>query len=102
MQAFAYIEFLEPEAVPNAVLLNDSELHGRQLKVRTVFLLLELAPAALVWLCLPFAAAGQVQSLPAAHFCALAAALADWGCRLHLQCMVWLLQQTVNVQAANW
>ncbi|XP_076891350.1 polyadenylate-binding protein 2-like [Bidens hawaiensis] len=32
-KGFAYVEFLELEAVQNAVLLNESELHGRQLKV---------------------------------------------------------------------
>eukprot|EP01018_Ginkgo_biloba_P017968 Gb_10798 [translate_table: standard] len=32
-KGFAYVEFLEVEAVQNAVLLNESELHGRQLKV---------------------------------------------------------------------
>jgi len=32
-KGYAYVEFLEQEAVQNAVLLNDSELHGRQLKV---------------------------------------------------------------------
>ncbi|KAL3837847.1 hypothetical protein ACJIZ3_022438 [Penstemon smallii] len=32
-KGFAYVEFVEVEAVQNAVLLNESELHGRQLKV---------------------------------------------------------------------
>ncbi|KAK6143686.1 hypothetical protein DH2020_024034 [Rehmannia glutinosa] len=32
-KGYAYVEFLEPEAVEQAVLLNESELHGRQLKV---------------------------------------------------------------------
>lgn len=32
-KGFAYVEFVEADAVPNAVLLNESELHGRQLKV---------------------------------------------------------------------
>lgn len=32
-KGYAYVEFLEPEAVQNALLLNESELHGRQLKV---------------------------------------------------------------------
>ncbi|KAF3788432.1 Polyadenylate-binding protein 2 [Nymphaea thermarum] len=32
-KGFAYVEFLEMEAVQNALLLNESELHGRQLKV---------------------------------------------------------------------
>lgn len=30
---YAYVEFLEVEAVQNATLLSESELHGRQLKV---------------------------------------------------------------------
>ncbi|XP_022887140.1 polyadenylate-binding protein 1 isoform X1 [Olea europaea var. sylvestris] len=32
-KGFAYVEFVEIEAVQNAVLLSESELHGRQLKV---------------------------------------------------------------------
>ncbi|XP_019250269.1 PREDICTED: polyadenylate-binding protein 2-like isoform X2 [Nicotiana attenuata] len=32
-KGYAYIEFLEMEAVQEAILLNESELHGRQLKV---------------------------------------------------------------------
>eukprot|EP00897_Mesotaenium_endlicherianum_P004363 jgi/Mesen1/3955/ME000209S02964 len=32
-KGYAYVEFLEQEAVQNAVLLSESELHGRQLKV---------------------------------------------------------------------
>ncbi|KAJ8772425.1 hypothetical protein K2173_027602 [Erythroxylum novogranatense] len=32
-KGFAYVEFLEIDAVQNALLLNESELHGRQLKV---------------------------------------------------------------------
>ncbi|KAK9716008.1 hypothetical protein RND81_06G205600 [Saponaria officinalis] len=32
-KGFAYVEFVEVEAIENAVLLNESELHGRQLKV---------------------------------------------------------------------
>lgn len=32
-KGFAYVEFLEAEAVPNAVLLNESELHARAIKV---------------------------------------------------------------------
>ncbi|XP_020082465.1 polyadenylate-binding protein 2-like isoform X3 [Ananas comosus] len=32
-KGFAYVEFLEVEAVQEALLLNESELHGRQLKV---------------------------------------------------------------------
>lgn len=34
-KGYAYVEFLEPEAVQEALLLNESELHGRQLKVNT-------------------------------------------------------------------
>jgi hypothetical protein len=30
---YAYVEFLEVEAVQNAILLSESELHARQLKV---------------------------------------------------------------------
>ena len=33
MQGYAYIEFLEVDAVQNALLLDGSELRGRQLKV---------------------------------------------------------------------
>ncbi|ONK58843.1 uncharacterized protein A4U43_C08F310 [Asparagus officinalis] len=32
-KGFAYVEFVEVEAVQNALPLNESELHGRQLKV---------------------------------------------------------------------
>ncbi|XP_020229228.1 polyadenylate-binding protein 1-like [Cajanus cajan] len=32
-KGFAYVEFLEISAVQNALLLNESELHGRKLKV---------------------------------------------------------------------
>ncbi len=32
-KGFAYVEFLEAEAVANALLLNDSELHARNIKV---------------------------------------------------------------------
>ena len=32
-KGFAYVEFMEAEAVQNALLLNDSELHNRQLMV---------------------------------------------------------------------
>ena len=31
MQGFAYIEFLEPDAVQNALLLAESTLHERQI-----------------------------------------------------------------------
>ncbi|KAF7148405.1 hypothetical protein RHSIM_Rhsim03G0156100 [Rhododendron simsii] len=31
-KGFAYVEFVEAEAIQNALLLNESELHGRQLK----------------------------------------------------------------------
>jgi hypothetical protein len=33
-QGFAYIEFLEADAVDNAIMLDNSELRGRQIKVR--------------------------------------------------------------------
>lgn len=33
-KGFAYVEFVEQEAVQEALVLNESELHGRQLKVR--------------------------------------------------------------------
>ncbi|XP_051122910.1 polyadenylate-binding protein 1-like [Andrographis paniculata] len=32
-KGFAYVEFVEAEAVQNATLLNETELHGRQIKV---------------------------------------------------------------------
>ncbi|KAF1878387.1 hypothetical protein Lal_00047055 [Lupinus albus] len=32
-KGFAYVEFVEVDAIQNAILLNESELHGRQLKV---------------------------------------------------------------------
>lgn len=32
-KGFAYVEFVEIDAVQNALILNESELHGRQLKV---------------------------------------------------------------------
>lgn len=32
-KGFAYVEFLEQEAIQEALQLNESELHGRQLKV---------------------------------------------------------------------
>ena len=32
-KGFAYVEFVEVEAVQEALALNESELHGRQLKV---------------------------------------------------------------------
>ena len=32
-KGFAYVEFVETEAVQEALVLNESELHGRQLKV---------------------------------------------------------------------
>ncbi|KAL8539483.1 hypothetical protein ACS0TY_001191 [Phlomoides rotata] len=37
-KGFAYVEFVEVEAVQNALLLNESELHGRQLKVLVLIL----------------------------------------------------------------
>lgn len=33
-RGFAFVEFLEPEAVQKALLLNESTLHGRQLQVK--------------------------------------------------------------------
>jgi polyadenylate-binding protein 2 len=33
-KGFAYVEFLDVEAVQNALQLNDTELHGRRLKVK--------------------------------------------------------------------
>jgi hypothetical protein len=33
LQGFAYIEFLEADAVDNAIMLDNSELRGRQIKV---------------------------------------------------------------------
>lgn len=33
-KGFAYVEFLEQEAVQEALNLNESELHGRQIKVQ--------------------------------------------------------------------
>ena len=36
-KGFAYVEFLEADAVQEALLLNESELHGRQLKVSLSF-----------------------------------------------------------------
>lgn len=35
-KGYAYVEFLETEAVQEALLLNDSELHGRHLKVKAI------------------------------------------------------------------
>ncbi|KAL8504400.1 hypothetical protein ACS0TY_022942 [Phlomoides rotata] len=43
-KGYAYVEFLEPEAVEQALLLNESELHGRQLKVELIIGGLILAP----------------------------------------------------------
>lgn len=37
-KGFAYVEFVEVDAVQNALLLNESELHGRQLKVLKIYL----------------------------------------------------------------
>ncbi|GAB2267969.1 hypothetical protein Dimus_002946 [Dionaea muscipula] len=34
-KGYAYVEFVEPEAIQEAIHLNESELHGRQLKVST-------------------------------------------------------------------
>ncbi|KAA0047027.1 polyadenylate-binding protein 3-like isoform X2 [Cucumis melo var. makuwa] len=36
-KGFAYVEFVEAEAVQEALLLNETELHGRQLKDRHDF-----------------------------------------------------------------
>lgn len=38
-KGFAYVEFVETEAVQEALLLNESELHGRQLKVFYIYFL---------------------------------------------------------------
>lgn len=37
-KGFAYVEFVEVEAVQEALQLNESELHGRQLKVHMILL----------------------------------------------------------------
>lgn len=37
-KGFAYVEFLEQDAVQEALQLNESELHGRQLKVECIML----------------------------------------------------------------
>ncbi len=39
LQGFAYLEFLEADAINSALLLDGSELHGRQIKVGRRFLL---------------------------------------------------------------
>ena len=41
-KGYAYVEFLEVEAVQEAILLNESELHGRQLKVTGILFLFSL------------------------------------------------------------
>ncbi|KAB2078790.1 hypothetical protein ES319_A06G188200v1 [Gossypium barbadense] len=38
-KGFAYVEFVEVDAVQSALLLNESELHGHQLKVPSLFTL---------------------------------------------------------------
>jgi polyadenylate-binding protein 2 len=38
-KGFAYVEFVEAEAIQEAVKLSDSELHGRQIKVSCEFTL---------------------------------------------------------------
>lgn len=38
-KGYAYVEFLEAEAAQEALLLNESELHGRKLKVKFSFFL---------------------------------------------------------------
>jgi len=35
-KGFAYVEFIEQEAIQEALQLNESELHGRQLKVKFI------------------------------------------------------------------
>lgn len=42
-KGFAYVEFLEVEAVQEALVLNESELHGRQLKASLSFIREKLA-----------------------------------------------------------
>lgn len=37
-KGFAYVEFVEVDAVQNALILNESELHGRQLKVLGLYI----------------------------------------------------------------
>ena len=39
-KGFAYVEFVEAEAIQEAVKLSESELHGRQIKVNCEFILL--------------------------------------------------------------
>ena len=34
-KGFAYVEFVEEKAIQNSLVLNESELHGRQIKVKT-------------------------------------------------------------------
>ena len=41
-KGFAYVEFVEVDAVQNALLLNESELHGRQLKVFIIIIIILL------------------------------------------------------------
>lgn len=49
-KGYAYVEFLETEAVQEALQLNESELHGRQLKV-TTFMLSKSFPCLLYSIC---------------------------------------------------
>lgn len=35
-KGYAYVEFVEAEAVQEALLLNESQLHGRHLKVKAI------------------------------------------------------------------
>lgn len=35
-KGYAYVEFVEPEAVQQAILLTETLLHGRQLKVKQI------------------------------------------------------------------
>lgn len=37
-KGYAYVEFVEVEAVQEALLLNESELHGRRLKVKAIYI----------------------------------------------------------------
>jgi polyadenylate-binding protein 2 len=43
-KGFAYVEFVETEAVQEALLLTESELHGRQLKVCLFIVLIDCEP----------------------------------------------------------
>lgn len=43
-KGYAYVEFLEPDAVQEALHLNESELHGRQLKVQQALFVSSFIP----------------------------------------------------------